>query len=140
MDTVFLIRTESSAQGTFSQFAIKTFKAFGGELPSRNNQQGKSCIPAGTYICRWLYSNEHKRNIYHITNVPNRTDVEVHSGNYCGDKDKGFKSDVLGCLLLGKSIGLLDGQKAVLESKEAIQEFEKLLNQEPFKLIITDPV
>ena len=138
MDTVFLIRNETSDEGTFGSFAINQFRCVSAELPNRNNKVGVSCIPVGDYVCRWLYSNEHKRNIYHITDVPNRTDIEIHSGNWAGDITKGLKSDVKGCCILGNKIEIIEGQKGITDSKDILARFEKLMGGAPFKLIITE--
>jgi hypothetical protein len=58
-----------------------------------------------------------------------------------GDKLKGMVCQLLGCIALGKSLGMLapaghPEQMAVLASKTAIEEFEKNLNGEDFILTI----
>jgi hypothetical protein len=65
------------------------------ELPWNNNAPDASCIPAGTYLCTLRWSPEHAMNLYWITGVPNRADVEIHWGN--------FPSNTLGCVLVAES-------------------------------------
>ena len=65
------------------------------ELPWKNNTPDVSCIVAGTYLCELRWSPEHSRNLYWITGVPNRADVEIHIGN--------FTSNTKGCVLLADS-------------------------------------
>lgn len=68
------------------------------EPPSLNNLPLVSCIPPGTYECKLrkkvtigttLYSFA-----YEVTNVPNRTGIYFHKGN--------FKEDTHGCILVGR--------------------------------------
>jgi len=68
--------------------------------------------------------------------VPERTDIEIHSGNFCGDKDEGYKSHVEGCIILGQKIGMLEGQVAVLSSHQALVAFEADMGKQSFVLSI----
>ncbi len=58
--------------------------------------------------------------------------------NTFGDKTKGFKSHVMGCILLGKKSGRLDGQVAILNSRVAVRNFMEEMEYEPFKLRIQE--
>jgi hypothetical protein len=53
-----------------------------------------------------------------------------------GSVSQGFKSDVLGCILLGTESGTLNNQLAVLNSREAITQFEAIMNGQDFNLTI----
>ena len=55
-----------------------------------------------------------------------------------GDADAGFKCELQGCIAFGVSVGQLQGQKAVLQSKTAISLFEKALDGESFMLEILE--
>lgn len=133
-----LIRNASSDQGTFGVLRSDTGRAwFSLELPWKENQKGISCIPAGIYTVK-LRKSPKFGLVYHIQNVPNRSYVLIHSGNYAGDTTKGYKSHVEGCILLGKRVGILDKQKAVLLSKPAIREFMDSLQGNSFELEIID--
>ena len=136
MRKVSLIRTETSDEGTFGHVLTDSgFECYTGELPWRDNSGGKSCIPKGIYQCQRKISPKHGP-CYYVLNVLNRTDVEIHSGNFCGDTDLKLKSDVLGCILLGNSIGEIAGQKALVSSRDAIARFEADLEGNPFELSV----
>lgn len=144
MRQVIIKRLPSEDSGTFGQLFLHDakFTCVTGELPWRDNLQDKSCIPPGTYICKMMYSPAHEKALYHVTNVPGRGDVEIHSGNWCGNTDLGLKSDVLGCILLGSRIGLLvppgmKAQKALLNSSATVDMFMQIMNFEDFELVIS---
>ncbi len=135
-----LARCKRGDSGTFGVLNYEALKKhwFTGELPFRGNLTSISCIPPGVYRCDWLWSPSHNRNVYHLLEVPSRTDVEIHAGNFCGDTSKGLKSDVLGCIILGQGQGEIEGQWAVRNSKEAVQDFETTLGGQSFMLSIED--
>ena len=64
------------------------------ELKWFNNRRNESCIPEGTYeVVKRLAHEKRKYDHFHITNVPNRSWILIHTGN--------FKQHVLGCVLVG---------------------------------------
>jgi len=75
------------------------------ELADKDNQQNISCIPEGTYKAV-KYKSPTKGDVILLEEVPNRSYIEIHSGN--------FNSQILGCTLVGDSVtdinedGLLD--------------------------------
>lgn len=99
------------------------------ELPWQNNARNVSCIPEGRYdvIIREV---PHRGRHFHVLNVPDRSLILIHVGNYY--------TDIQGCILPGQDYfdinhdGLLD----VSSSRLAL---EGLLSQAPqgFKLTIT---
>jgi len=109
------------------------------ELPWRNNRRQKSCIPEGSYVCQITRSPRFGR-VYTVTGVDGRSHILIHSGNYAGDIDKGYKTHVQGCILLGKRTGTLGGQRAVLVSRPAVSEFMSHLAGQPFILEISNAV
>ena len=141
MRSATLTRNPSTDQGTFGDLLLDdgtTF--FTGELPWRDNLSGESCIPVGTYTCKWFDSPKHGY-CYQVYGVPGRDVIEIHSANWMGDASLGFFCQLTGCIALGKSIGMLqpDGhapQMAVLQSKTAIEQFELNMNQQDFMLTI----
>lgn len=138
MRQVQLQRTETSDQGTFGKLITDCGSEYcAGELPERNNQSGISCIPAGTYYCLWQFSPKHGL-CYHVLDVPGRSDIEIHVANFVGDVNKGLKSDLLGCITLGMSIGILDGQKAIISSRGAVSRFQGDMLLEEFQLVISE--
>jgi len=94
------------------------FTCFCLELPWRNNEFQISCIPAGEYPVRKF--NSPKFGLcFAIDNVPNRTQVRIHSG-------VNFKH-TLGCQLPGMDQKDLDGDGHLdnVSSKKALAELLK---------------
>lgn len=137
MKAATITRVKSTDEGTFGLLEVEGYgwNCRTGELPWHDNHPKTSCIPEGEYICRWINSPKHGPT-YQVMNVPDRDMIEIHSANYCGDADCGKKCELLGCIALGTNVGLLDGQMAVLNSKMAVAEFNRLMGGEDFKLII----
>lgn len=124
-----LIRKESSDQGTFGLFTLDSgFQCYSGEPPE--------CIPEGVYLCRKGHSPKRNKDVYWLLGVPGYKAIQIHSGNFCGDVDKGLKSDSEGCVLLGNAIGELAGQKALLGSRDAVKRFEDDLEGEDLQLTV----
>ena len=134
---VQLFRLKRSDQGTEGLLVTGDFNCRTLDLPWRYNKKQISCIPAGEYDVEIRLSNKYGR-IYWVRHVPNRTYILIHSGNYAGDKSKGLKSHVMGCILLGKKSGFLGGQTAVLNSRVAVRQFMEHMEYEPFKLGIQE--
>lgn len=148
MRTAILTRKPSKPDGTFGTFVLDDGTSFcSGELPWADNDHGTSCIPPGPigppekYTCKWINSPKHGE-CYEVMGVLNRSMIEIHSANFMGDTTMDKVSQLLGCIALGKSIGMLqvytDGpmQMAILQSRVAIQEFEDNMNKEDFTLTI----
>lgn len=137
-----LTRSPSTDQGTFGILKLDDGTVFHSlELPWKNNEHNFSCIPAGTYTCKWVQSPKHGE-CYLVTGVPDRQAIEIHSANFAGDVEKGYQSQLLGCIALGLTIGPLEvpgpihQQLAVLQSKVAIAQFETKQAQQDFQLTI----
>lgn len=62
------------------------------ELPWKDNQNNVSCIPVGFYTGT-IRTDGTKGWRIELMGVPNRTNVQIHVGNY--------PSDVQGCILVG---------------------------------------
>lgn len=131
-----LKRISTSDEGTFGLLTLDGLIFTSGELPERDNRPGESCIPPGVYQCKWLPSPKFSRNVYHVQDVPGRTVIEIHSGNYCGAKP--LRSDVDGCILLGTKREVLNGQMAVVESRKAVQEFEDYAAGDDIELTVAE--
>jgi len=107
------------------------------ELPWRDNRRSISCIPAGEYLVKIRMSPKYGE-IYHVKDVPGRTFILIHSGNWAGDTTKGYKTHVNGCILLGQKRGLLAGQWAVLNSRITVKRFMQEMGNEPFTLRVLE--
>ncbi len=136
--TTYLTRLRQTDQGTegFLTLPELGFACFTLELPWRENRPCVSCIPPGTYPLGWRVTC--RRSTYHIRNVPKRSYILIHSGNYAGDIHKGLKTHVEGCVLLGKRMGWLNGQWAVLVSRSTVRQFNKLMAGQKARIIITE--
>lgn len=143
MKTYKLIRQETSDEGTFGilqdeqgtvLFQTAELPRLGGN-PAIENEVRLDCIPTGRYIAAITQSPKFKR-VYLLKNVKGRSAILIHAGNYAGNTAKGYKSDIAGCILLGKRRGILNGQKVVLDSQIALNEFMVLAGGEPICLII----
>lgn len=133
-----IFRTETGDTGTFGRLVMDDgWRCVTGELPWRDNQPGRSCIPTGTYLAELFQSPKHGP-CYLLQGVPRRSDVEIHSANWMGDKAKGFRCQLLGCIALGDHVGDLIGQRAVLKSKFAVESFMARTAGDPILLTITE--
>jgi hypothetical protein len=134
---VTLRRTSMGDHGTFGVLEVDGLKFHTGELPWRDNKRGQSCVPAGTYLVEWDPSPKYGMK-YELRNVPARTTILVHAANYVGDEALGYRAQVDGCISLGYKRGELEGQDAILDSKQAVRDFEAHMDKEPFELTIID--
>jgi hypothetical protein len=135
---VRLERHSTSEQGTKGLGKIqvygKTF--FTLELPWKDNKSNVSCIPEGVYKVRWSLSPRLKKYTYEILGVPERAGIRIHSGNLAGSLP--YLTHSLGCPLLGTAWGRINGQLAILNSRKAVRDFERLLNKQTFELEIVN--
>jgi hypothetical protein len=102
MKTFTLLRlSENTMNGVYGQLIYNempvccTF-----ELPWRANAPRISCIPEGEYKATLTMSPKRGYQVYELSNVPNRGDIQVHKGNHAGHS--------LGCVLLGQSFGQVE--------------------------------
>lgn len=135
---ITLLRLFSSDQGTEGVLMVPDlgFACHTLELPWRGNQTNISCIPPGTYPMVWRETQ--RRATYHITGVPHRSFILIHSGNLAGDTRKGFQTHAQGCILLGRRMGWLYNQRAVLISRATVKQFHRLMDQYEARITILD--
>lgn len=134
---VAIRRGPSTDAGTFGRLLLGGNQfCFTLELPWRDNRPQLSCIPPTVYGVAMVRS-PHFGRIYHVEDVLGRANVLMHSGDYAGDVTKGFKTHVLGCILLGFRRGVMDGQPALWNSRPAVSAFMRAMGEHPFKLEIT---
>lgn len=115
-----MIITDDSGKEIFS---CKTL-----ELPWKDNQQNVSCIPTGTYSVKRRHSERFKEH-FHILDVPNRTWILIHAGNYY--------TQIKGCVLVGDRFSDInkDGYLDVVNSRNTMKKLLDLLPDE-FQLTI----
>lgn len=130
LETVTLTRTQDDGVQTLGELDFFGFKFNTLELSWKNNQRDISCIPKGTYDVEYTFSPKFMRYTYEIKNVPGRSGIRIHKGNYF--------NQIQGCILLGRGYKDFngDGRLDVMNSSVSLTDFEELLQKRPFKLII----
>jgi len=132
MHTGRLTRLEENYQyGTFGVLSIDD-EVFCVTLepPDELNKTGQSSIPAQQYTCK-RYSSDRYNTTFQIMNVPGRTKVLFHAGN--------FKENTEGCILLARKFGVLKYARAILNSGDTFKQFmEKMQGINEFRLTIVE--
>jgi len=124
--TITLQRITSNDKGTFGVLLNDDFPFMTTlELPWRDNRHDISCIPAGTYECKKIFSNAFHKELFVLSNVPGRDYIEMHIGNTL--------SNTHGCILLGTGFSV-DGK--ILYSADAFKSFMALMPSDGFTLVI----
>ena len=135
METLVLQRQRSTDQGTLGVLRGAELMLYTMELPWRDNQRQISSIPCGEYVCA-PYSSERYSDVYVLRNVPGRSAILIHIGNWAGDTALGFRSSSQGCILVGCSVGKAMGQLAVLNSATAFRRLREFIGKNSFCLRI----
>lgn len=128
MTQVILHRTLATADGTFGRLEMGgVILCLTCELPWRDNAKMKSCIPPGDYPTVKRTSPKYGHH-WHIQDVPKRTLILIHAGNY--------PSDVRGCVAVGKNY-MIGGKQTigVSESKPTMDYLRKVL-PDSFTLLV----
>lgn len=127
--TVTLTRVATSDMGTLGKLEAEGISLVTMEPPWADNLPNISCIPVGTYPCRWHKSPRYGWG-YAVLEVPGRSHILVHAGNVW--------THTRGCVLPGMRFGELAGQPAVLVSRAAVRRFANHLEKKPFTLEVRD--
>lgn len=94
----------------------------------KNNKTGESCIKTGEYTCS-KYQSRRFGSTYIVETVENRSGILFHQGNTYRDTE--------GCILVGKTFGLIGELPAILSSQVAFSSLlSDLKGVESFKLKI----
>jgi len=104
------------------------------ELPNKNNRKWVSCIPAGKYMCKVRQSDKYGTHL-HIQDVPGRSMILMHYGNY--------NSDTKGCILVGEKFAKLnkDDDFDVTNSRKTMKKILDFINgDDNIELIINEPL
>lgn len=110
-----LTRNWLDEKQSLGQLEVGRTKVYTLELPWKDNQFQVSCIPDGTYKVTKKTSRKFGKCFW-IREVPNRTHILIHAGNY--------HWDILGCVLVGKDHKDInnDGFLDLIRSKAAMNE------------------
>lgn len=154
-----LTRRRSGPQGTFGDILVIPAPLFHTvELPYYDldgngiSDQSISCVDLGRYLVKMEWSEKHQRNVYHLQNVKGRTSIEMHVGNYGGDKTKELmpgvplKADLLGCIGVGDGYfpgsasaqAMITGSGPKSPNGGGMARFEKLMDGKDFYLTIVE--
>lgn len=102
------------------------FECFTLELPWLDNARNISCISAGDYdVVRHVSPS--KGECFKILDVPGRTDVLIHVGNFTRNSN--------GCILVGKEIVKLNSD-LIPDVSESTATLSKMLSQLPSKFTL----
>lgn len=100
------------------------------ELKWADNANSKSCIPEGTYkVVKRLAHPKRSYNHFHVLDVPNRSWILIHTGNY--------SRQILGCILVGSEHTDID-KDGLVDVKNSTVTLAKLYEKMPesFQIII----
>lgn len=126
-----LFRFSSTEQGTFGVFCDSNTLPIcvTAERPWLGNERRISCIPEGLYICK-KYSSPKYHNVWEVKDVPERTSILIHEGNFPVPDKNGNNADSTGCILVGDSFGIIRGRHAVLKSVVTLNRLRGILPEE----------
>ena len=99
------------------------------ELPWRDNEPQKSCIPAGVYNVIPHNSPAHP-DTWEISGVPGRSEILIHSAN--------FPDELLGCVGAGQAISMIEGKLGVTNSVQTLDKLREVLPNS-FMLAVVNP-
>lgn len=100
------------------------------ENPWLSNKPYISCIPEDSYLCTKFNGMKYK-DVWEVQGVTNRSSILIHHGN--------TEDNTQGCILVGLSAGELNGQPAVLQSRDAMDLLRSLIGSKDFALNIFNP-
>jgi len=129
MKQLNIIRFCYAPTGTFGYAQSENGVLYTVERPWLSNAHGISCIPEGTFTCAPRFFHKDGYNAVEVKGVPNRQDILIHIAN--------VPKDVEGCIGVGRKLGILMGDWAVLDSKLAFEAFMAEFGSEPFQLTIS---
>ena len=90
------------------------------ELPWRDNQAQVSRVPAGSYQAK-IRADGALRWRVELRDVPNRTHVQLHVGNYPRQTE--------GCVLVGEDVSSSNGTCSLKNSAKAMEALKEAMDQ-----------
>lgn len=137
---VQLTRSASTDSGTPGVIAWRGGAVLSLELPWRDNKPGISSILPGRYLAFFMpiSASGKFRDVYHLQNVPGRQGILIHAGNFAGDTTLSLHTDSFGCILPGLRTGKINGQEALLSSRDAMRKLHAATGRKTFELEIVN--
>lgn len=108
------------------------------ELPWNDNKKSISCIPQGLYNLI-PYNSKKYPNVFKLLNVPGRSDILIHVGNYACEVTVGngtFQTDTEGCILVG--FGIEEGIPMITKSRAAMDFLRKAIGKDNCSIEVKD--
>jgi len=135
MKRLTLIRHSSNETGVYGVLKYNgTPFVVTAEREDLCNDSGRSCIPAGKYLCKKRLRRSTGKMVFEVMAVPGRSAILLHIGNIP-------KKASRGCILVGESYNPVGGQQAIQGSADGYREFMQLLaNDNEFHLTIKEVV
>lgn len=100
------------------------------ELLYRDNKRQVSAIPVGEYKAQRFYSRKNKAEVWRLNEVPNRSEIEIHPGN--------FPADTEGCILIGQTYAYMRGIYTIGGSRTAFLNFmQQTEREDSLKIYVT---
>jgi hypothetical protein len=127
MEKLIIKRIHKRSDCVLSCVIYKDFICKMLELPDKGNQVNISCIPEGTYRAKKRISPSKRYEVIEYINVPNRSYIQIHKGNYT--------RQLLGCQLAGVEFIDLD-YDGVPDITETGNTLKKLLSLLPKRFTI----
>lgn len=131
----YLTRQKYTEEETLGELIIKDngeeiFRCKTLELPYLDNKRNISCIIEGEYDTV-PYNSEKYPGTYELLEVPDRTAILIHWGNYYTNTE--------GCILVGKAFSYINSDDVIdiTSSRDTLTELKEATNYRAFKLIIT---
>lgn len=112
-----IYRTYQQDKQTLGEMQIEDFTCFSLELPWKNNEVRKSCIPPGIYRVV-KHTSPKFGKCFWVKDVPNRSAILIHPGNY-------FKH-TLGCILPATEQRDINGD-GYIDNVSSVKAMDKLL-------------
>jgi len=121
MEKIKIKRIHKRDDCTLSVLMFKDFMCKVLELPDLDNQRNISCIPEGLYKAKKRISPSKGYEVIEYIDVPNRTYIQLHYGNYT--------RQILGCQLPGEDFIDLDGDSIpdITNTKATLDELLSML-------------
>jgi hypothetical protein len=142
MQRAVLWRGPSTDQGTVGALRFGPHRCYSLELPWRDNVPRISAIPPGDYSVLWVRSPS-KGWCYALANVPGRSGILIHSANLAGDVERGWQTQLLGCIAPALRLGAMKNRRGVMQlaglvSKPAVDMLARWGERKPFVLEIRE--
>ncbi len=124
----------SPNMGTFGFLQVGDWRCATVEREWKNNERNRSCIPVGNYRLRRAVHKistpdpNDDYDCYEIVDVRDRSAIHIHIAQ--------IVADILGCVGVGKSHGVLKNHWAVMQSRAAFAELMSRL--EAFERLDSD--